>query len=200
MCGISIKIGDEWVCKWDGADETDIEKIKGGLSGAMKRAGVQWGIGRYLYNLDATWAVIGDKGQFSAKTKDGTWFKWSPPALPLWALPTGAKATGGRAAEITPESDETPAPAQTREPDPKPEQPGTLTARGIIDDVVVKIGTTKGKEWTRYGVRIGGVFYGSFSHTVGESAQSCQGAEVVISYTSDGDRNTIVELVPVATK
>ena len=46
LCGISIKIGDEWVTKWDGAENTDIEAVKGGLSGAMKRAAVQWGIGR----------------------------------------------------------------------------------------------------------------------------------------------------------
>lgn len=87
ICGISVKIGDEWITKWDGADETDIEKIKGGLSGAMKRAGVQWGIGRYLYDLDSTWAVISPEGKFSAKTKEGTWFKWDAPELPSWALP-----------------------------------------------------------------------------------------------------------------
>ena len=107
ICGLSVKVGDEWIEKWDGADETDIEKIKGGLSSSMKRAGVQWGIGRYLYDLDAGWAVISDKGEFSAKTKDGTWFKWSAPALPAWALPAGAKdASGGRAAEPMCESDD----------------------------------------------------------------------------------------------
>src|SRR3712207_6495072 len=37
LCGISIKIHDEWVTKWDGAENTDIESIKGGLSDAMKR-------------------------------------------------------------------------------------------------------------------------------------------------------------------
>ncbi len=87
ICGISIKIDGEWVEKWDGADETDIEKVKGGLSGAMKRAGVQWGIGRFLYDLEPTWAQISDNGKFSAKTKDGTWFKWDAPKLPAWALP-----------------------------------------------------------------------------------------------------------------
>ncbi|MLS89826.1 recombinase, partial [Salmonella enterica subsp. enterica] len=48
-CGISIKIGSEWVTKWDAAENTQVEAIKGGRSGAMKRAAVQWGIGRYLY-------------------------------------------------------------------------------------------------------------------------------------------------------
>lgn len=55
MCGISLKLGDEWVTKWDGADESDIEKIKGAFSNAMKRAAVQWGIGRYLYEQPRTY-------------------------------------------------------------------------------------------------------------------------------------------------
>jgi len=91
LCGISIKCGDEWVTKWDGAENTQVEAIKGGLSSAMKRAGSQWGIGRYLYNLDTGWADIATNGKFSAKTKDNTWFKWNPPALPSWALPDGTK-------------------------------------------------------------------------------------------------------------
>lgn len=56
LCGISIKIGSDWVTKWDGSDNTQIEAIKGGLSGAMKRAGVQWGVGRYLYDTDVMYA------------------------------------------------------------------------------------------------------------------------------------------------
>lgn len=91
LCGISIKIGDEWVTKYDGAENTDIEGVKGGLSGSMKRAAVQWGIGRYLYNLDEGWADIREDGKFTGKTKDGKFFKWNQPALPAWALPEGAK-------------------------------------------------------------------------------------------------------------
>lgn len=87
LCGISIKIGDEWVTKWDGAENTDIQGVKGGLSGSMKRAAVQWGIGRYLYKLEESWARIENNGKFSGKTKEGKWFNWNPPALPNWALP-----------------------------------------------------------------------------------------------------------------
>lgn len=58
MCGISIKSDDgEWITKWDGAEQTQVEAVKGGLSASMKRAAVQWGIGRYLYSLDSSWAV-----------------------------------------------------------------------------------------------------------------------------------------------
>jgi hypothetical protein len=57
LCGLSIRINDgtrdpEWITKWDGAEQTDIEAVKGGLSDAMKRAAVQWGIGRYLYQTE----------------------------------------------------------------------------------------------------------------------------------------------------
>ncbi len=44
-----------WVWKSDGAGETDIEGAKGAFSGAFKRAAVSWGIGRYLYDMDAVW-------------------------------------------------------------------------------------------------------------------------------------------------
>lgn len=87
LCGISIKIGDEWVTKWDGAENTDIEAVKGGLSGAMKRAAVQWGIGRYLYKLEESWINANENGAYRGKTKDGTTFKWDEPSLPAWALP-----------------------------------------------------------------------------------------------------------------
>lgn len=51
IMGLSIRVNGEWITKWDGADSTDIEAVKGGLSDAMKRSAVHWGIGRYLYNL-----------------------------------------------------------------------------------------------------------------------------------------------------
>lgn len=86
-CGISIKVNGEWVTKWDAAEETKIESVKGGRSSAMKRAAVQWGIGRYLYELDEGWGNISNNGKNSAKTKQGEWFKWDAPTLPDWALP-----------------------------------------------------------------------------------------------------------------
>lgn len=53
ICGISIWFESRgaWITKWDGAEDTDIEPIKGGLSDSMKRAAVQWGVGRVLYNM-----------------------------------------------------------------------------------------------------------------------------------------------------
>ncbi len=84
LCGISVKYEGEWITKWDGAGDTDWEAVKGGLSDAMKRAAYQWGIGRYLYNLEPVWVPIKQVGK--SYVIDGP-----PPNLPDWALPEGYK-------------------------------------------------------------------------------------------------------------
>lgn len=81
LCGISIKIGNEWITKYDGSGDTKMEAAKGSLSGAMKRAAVQWGIGRYLYDIPNTWCPIKQVG--------GSYQLLKTPALPSWALPQG---------------------------------------------------------------------------------------------------------------
>ena len=91
LCGISVLIDGEWVTKWDGCEPTDVEPLKGSLSGAMKRAAVQWGIGRYLYSLDEGFAEVSESGKLRGKTKDGKPFRWNPPKLPAWALPKTGK-------------------------------------------------------------------------------------------------------------
>lgn len=65
LCGIAIYFEDrqEWVMKWDGAEDSDIEPVKGGLSDSMKRAAVQWGIGRVLYSMDTVWVDIEKRGR-----------------------------------------------------------------------------------------------------------------------------------------
>lgn len=99
MCGISIKVEDEWITKWDAAENTQVEAVKGGVSGAMKRAAVQWGIGRYLYSLEEGFAEVSlekRSGWSRANTKDKKTIYWTPPALPSWALPpnTNEKVAG----------------------------------------------------------------------------------------------------------
>lgn len=71
LCGISIYFEErkEWICKWDGAEDSDVESVKGGLSDSMKRAAVQWGIGRILYSLDAVFVDVEKKGK-NAVIKD----------------------------------------------------------------------------------------------------------------------------------
>jgi hypothetical protein len=51
-CGIAIHIADEWVWKWDMGTESEFEAEKGEASDSFKRAGVNWGIGRFLYDID----------------------------------------------------------------------------------------------------------------------------------------------------
>lgn len=65
ICGISIFNDDrnEWVTKFDGAENSDIEPIKGGLSDSFKRAATTWGIGRYLYEMEGVWVEIEPKGR-----------------------------------------------------------------------------------------------------------------------------------------
>jgi hypothetical protein len=83
------------VTKWDGAQESQIEATKGGLSGAMKRAAVQWGIGRYLYDLEEGFAQLSaGKAKYYAPHQKAYGgkpelkaFSWNPPSLPEWALP-----------------------------------------------------------------------------------------------------------------
>lgn len=50
LCTLYVKCEDGWVSKEDGADDTAIESTKGGISDALKRAAVKWGMGRDLYN------------------------------------------------------------------------------------------------------------------------------------------------------
>jgi hypothetical protein len=99
--GISILIDGKWVTKYDVSEPTNIEPAKGGFSGAMKRAGAQWGIGRYLYHLSETFAETSETGgkgweyaRLPEKQGGGTYY-WKPPQLPAWALPPeGEKPIG----------------------------------------------------------------------------------------------------------
>ncbi|EJW14840.1 Rad52/Rad22 family DNA repair protein [Paenibacillus alvei] len=81
LCGIGIRFGEDWIWKWDGADDSQTEAVKGGLSDSMKRAGYQWGIGRYLYKLENVWVPIEPIGKSYRLAQT--------PKLPQWALPTG---------------------------------------------------------------------------------------------------------------
>jgi len=97
LCGISLKFDGLWVTKWDGADKTQVEPVKGMISGSHKRAGVPWGIGRYLYQLPVTFGDVAssgsERGSFLVdpknKNSDRIWFNWNPPKMPSIFLPKG---------------------------------------------------------------------------------------------------------------
>lgn len=65
ICGIGLYDVERgaWVMKYDGAENTDIEPVKGGLSDSFKRAAVLWGIGRYLYDMASIWVEIEPNGK-----------------------------------------------------------------------------------------------------------------------------------------
>lgn len=93
-----------WVWKADAAEQTDIEEVKGGISGAFKRAAVQWGIGRWLYDLDEVFAEITmqrpdrddhsgwewAKAKRSKSDSEGVEFWWKVPALALQKVTKGS--------------------------------------------------------------------------------------------------------------
>lgn len=62
VCGIAVKNQEgEWVWKWDGAGASNIEPVKGGISGAIKRAAGLWGLGRELYDYPKVY-IVGEHG------------------------------------------------------------------------------------------------------------------------------------------
>lgn len=72
LCEIGINVGGEWIWKSDGAGDTAVEGEKGGISDALKRAAVQWGIGRYLYRLGNVWAPC----QCTERNGKKVWKDW----------------------------------------------------------------------------------------------------------------------------
>jgi hypothetical protein len=116
QCGISIKIGDEWITRWDGAETTGnggIDPVKSTMSNSMKRAGVQWGIGRYLYRLETTFTKAaycdarkdcaeGWVYQYVNKKGDQAAYgmQWMIPELPTWSVPTTQADINNYLAEI----------------------------------------------------------------------------------------------------
>lgn len=99
-CRIGIRHPEtgEWVWKSDGAgatgnidNENEREMAqKGGYSDALKRAAVLWGIGQYLYDVEAPWIVLDDF--------------WKIPKTELPALQrllTGEKAPSANASRKT---------------------------------------------------------------------------------------------------
>ena len=116
ICGISIYFEErrEWITKHDGAEDSDIEPVKGGLSDSMKRAAVQWGIGRYLYSAETVFVQTEKRGKTSC-------IKRSEQAK-LDAAHQALVAKMFGKAEVT--KPEKPAPVSPSAPAPKAEAPG----------------------------------------------------------------------------
>ena len=123
LCGISIYFeGRGFITKWDGANDSDIEPVKGGLSDSMKRAAVQWGIGRVLYKMDTVWVDIERRGRTwiikaSERQKlDRTYLET------LRRLGLEPAKPGGLQSQLTPTPDRTAPRQETAEPRNDPAQ------------------------------------------------------------------------------
>jgi len=95
LCGITALTMEVPITKYDGAENTQVEAVKGGISNAMKRSAVQWGIGRYLYDLEATFVNMTEikpptmKGYGVHYDKDSKKrCYWKHPELPAFARPS----------------------------------------------------------------------------------------------------------------
>jgi hypothetical protein len=69
-CEIGLLLEGDWLWRSNGAGATDFEGEKGAYSDAFKRAAVMWGVGRYLYDLDAPWVAVEAKGRSVFIKKD----------------------------------------------------------------------------------------------------------------------------------
>lgn len=81
ICYLTIVVDGREITKTDVGGESDQpdvgDRLKAAFSDSLKRAAVQWGIGRYLYYLPTVWCDIDPASKQIA----------SPPSLPSWALP-----------------------------------------------------------------------------------------------------------------
>lgn len=85
MCKLQLKLGDCWITKMDVGSPSEQpdggDRLKAAFSDSLKRAAVKFGIGRYLYRLQAQWADYDPvKKQFS-----------QTPTLPAFAVPKNDK-------------------------------------------------------------------------------------------------------------
>lgn len=109
ICTLTVEHEGKKVSKQNGASKTQVEGFKGGISNSFKRVCASGlGIGRYLYDLDVTFAETTldnmskdsqwKRGSFKDKqTNKYITYYWKIPQLPSEAMP---KATEDRIARI----------------------------------------------------------------------------------------------------
>lgn len=78
-----------------------------------------------------------------------------------------------------------------------PADSGGTPVTGIIEAVSAKPGKKKnGDEYTRYGIKIGDEWYGTFSDTIGKEAEELKGSEATVIYIDDGKYKTATSITP----
>ena len=158
----------------------DIDPFKSAASGAMKRAVVNLGIGRYLYDLPEAWAVIDPKGKYDGKTKNQTRFRWNPPQLPAWA---GGGADVNYAINTAIDHIVDEAPAYTPAPAPKA-QVAVSSSGG--SDPIIPFGDRKGQPLSSLpvkgdkGVKCGDLYYWAKVYTPKEYKGSISPKDIAL--------------------
>lgn len=162
----------------------DIDPFKSAASGAMKRAVVNLGIGRYLYDLPEAWAVIDPKGKYDGKTKQGTRFRWNPPQLPTWA---GGGADVNYASNQREEIPEAPAYAvMSSAPAAPAARPAAPAAAANGNDPIIPFGDRKGQPLSSLpikgdkGVKCGDLYYWAKVYTPKEFKGSISPKDIAL--------------------
>lgn len=96
-CTLEVAIDDHWVSKADvgypnearDADNPDKEPYKAAYSDAIKRAAVQFGVGRYIYSLELVqeWLPVDEFGKFTEQPR----LKGTPAPRPAAPQPAPAQ-------------------------------------------------------------------------------------------------------------
>lgn len=162
----------------------DIDPFKSAASGAMKRAVVNLGIGRYLYDLPEAWAVIDPKGKYDGKTKQGTRFRWNPPQLPAWA---GGGADVNYASNQREEVPEAPAYAvMSSAPAAPAARPAAPAVAANGNDPIIPFGDRKGQPLSSLpikgdkGVKCGDLYYWAKVYTPKEFKGSISPKDIAL--------------------
>ena len=162
----------------------DIDPFKSAASGAMKRAVVNLGIGRYLYDLPEAWAVIDPKGKYDGKTKQGNRFRWNPPQLPAWA---GGGADVNYASNQCEEIPDAPAYAVVSSAPAAPVyRPAAPAAAANGNDPIVPFGDRKGQPLSSLpmkgdkGVKCGDLYYWAKVYTPKEFKGSISPKDIAL--------------------
>lgn len=151
ICTLSVRTPTGWVSKEDGAEQTDFEAFKGGISSAFKRAGSAWGIGRYLYDFEATFVKTSTekvKGWNYTRDKTHGEFWWETPQVPDWANPKKVTAQTSTAEKTGPgdEQGNSASPATSAKTPQQVENNRTALGFAIVQEVK-RIGLSS-KEFT----------------------------------------------------
>ena len=159
----------------------DIDPFKSAASGAMKRAVVNLGIGRYLYDLPEAWAVIDTKGKYDGKTKNGTRFRWNAPQLPAWA--GGGNAAPQHITQAIDDFVDDVAPAKAAAPAARSAAP---VAASNGNDPIIPFGDCKGQPLSSLpikgnkGVKCGDLYYWAKVYTPKEYKGSISPKDIAL--------------------